>query len=49
MLHAMYLELVVAYDMYTKVEEGELDQIWKDKNIVDFWTFRCLLSKQTIR
>ena len=34
-IHAMYLAVVVAYDIYIKMEEGELDQTWKDNTIVD--------------
>ena len=48
MIHATYLEVVVAYDMYLEVAEGELDQIWKGENIVDLWKFCYLLSNQML-
>ena len=30
------------------MSEGEIDQKWKDDNIVDFWKFHDLLSNQMI-
>ena len=42
-INAMYLAMSVAYNMYLAVVEGELDQTWKDDNIVDFCTFCYLL------
>ena len=48
MLHTMYLTVVVSYHMYLDVEEGDLNQTWKDDNIVDFWTFRVLLYNHMI-
>ena len=48
MLHTMYLTVVVSYHMYLDVEEGDLNQTWKDDNIVDFWTFRVLLYNHLI-
>ena len=33
----MYMEVVVAYNMYLDMAEGELEQTWKEENIVDFW------------
>ena len=48
MLHVMSIEAVVVYDMYIKEKEGELDQKWKDDNIVDFWKFHDLLSNHMI-
>ena len=47
-IHAMYLAVVVAYDIYIKMEEGELDQTWKGENIVDLWKFCYLLSNQML-
>ena len=44
----MSLVVVVAYYMYLEVSEVELNQKWKDKNIVDFCTFHDLLSNQMI-
>ena len=49
MLHTMSLAGVVANDMYLEVAEGKLNQTWKDKNSVDFWTFRDLLSNQMVK
>ena len=47
-LHDMSLAVFIAYYMYLEVSEWELDQKWKDKNIVDFCTFHYLLSNQMI-
>ena len=47
MLHAMAMAIVVAYDMYCEVAEGELDIEWKVKP-VEFWEFRDKLSKQML-
>ena len=44
MIHVMSLEVFFAYDMYLNVEEGDLKYTRKEENIVDFWTFRDLLS-----
>ena len=49
MLHAVSLSVVVAYDMYLKVAEGELDQTWKENNIIEFWTYCDLLSNQMVK
>ena len=49
MIHAMYLELVVDYDILLKIEEGELEHTRNDTNIVDFCSFRDLLSNQMIK
>ena len=48
MLHATALAIVVAYDMYLEVAEGELDADWKLEYPVDFWTFRDVLSVQML-
>ena len=45
----MSLAVLVAYDMYLEMEEGELNQTWKEGNIVDFWTFCDLLSNQILK
>ena len=44
----MSLAVFIAYYIYLEVSEGELDQKWKDKNIVDFCTFHYILSNQII-
>ena len=44
----MSLAVFIAYYIYLEVSEVELDQKWKDKNIVDFCTFHDLLSNQMI-
>ena len=49
MIHKMYLAVGVAYDMYLEVEEGDIVQTWKDKNIVDLWTFHFLLSNKMVK
>ena len=48
MLHMIYLAVVVSYHMYLEVAEGELNQTWKDDNIVDFWKFCNLLYNHMI-
>ena len=48
MLHATALAIVVAYDMYLEVAEGQLDSDWKLQYPVDFWTFRDVLSVQML-
>ena len=45
----MTLEVVLAYEMYLEVEEGYIDQTWKEDNIVELWTLCDLLSNQMIR
>ena len=47
-LHAMSLAVIIYYYMYLEVSEGEIEQRWKDKNIVDFCTFHYILSNQMI-
>ena len=42
-INAMSLSMFVDYNMYLEVAEGELDQTWKDNNIVDFCTFRYVI------
>lgn len=49
MLHAMALGIVVAYDIYLEIAEGEVDRDWKLENPVDYWTFRDVLSQQMLR
>ena len=49
MIHDMSLAVVVDYYMYLKVAELDLDQTWKDDNIVDFWTFCDILYNQMIK
>jgi len=48
MLHAMSLAIVIAYDIYLEVTEGQLDEDWKLTYPVDFWTFRDVLSIQML-
>ena len=45
----MPLEVVLAYEMYLEVEEGYIDQTWKEDNIVELWTLCDLLSNQMIK
>ena len=47
-LHEMSPAVIIDYYMYIEVSEGELDQKWKEKNIVDSCTFHDLLSNQMI-
>ena len=49
MICAMSLAVVVDYDMYLNVEEWDLDQTWKEDNIVDFWKFCDPLYNQMIK
>ena len=44
----MYLAVVVSYNMYLGLEEGDLDKTCKDNKIVEFWTFLYLLSNQML-
>ena len=48
MLHAMALAIVIAYDIYLEVAEGQLDEDWKLAHPVDFWTFCDVLSIQML-
>ena len=48
MINEMSLAVVFAYDMYLKVEEGELAQTWKYNNIFDLWKICDLISNNTI-
>ena len=34
--------------MYLEAAELDIDQTWKDNNIIDLWTFRDILSNQMI-
>ena len=48
MLHAMYIAVVVSYNIHPELVEGELDQTWKDNNIFDFCTFCYLIFNKMI-
>ena len=47
--HASFHAVAFSSNMYLKVVEWDIDQKWKDDNIVDFWIFCDLLSNQTIK
>ena len=49
-LHAKAMAVVVAYDMYKEVAEGELNINWKldEKKVMNFWQFRDCLSIQLL-
>ena len=49
MLNAISLAVVVDYDMFLEVAEGEINYTWKEDNIVDFWNFYYLLFNQMIK
>ena len=40
------MAIVTAYDVYLECCEGEMDATWKNRDPVDFYTFRDVLSKQ---
>ena len=44
----MSLAIVIAYDIYLEVTEGQLDVDWKLVYPVDFWTFCDVLSIQML-
>ena len=48
MLHGKSLAVVVAYDMYCEVAEGNLEAAWKVAKPMDFWSFREMLSMQML-
>ena len=48
MIHAMGLAIVIAYDMYLELSEGNLASKWKTLPC-DFWTFRDKMSKQMLQ
>ena len=48
MLHAIALAIVISYDIYLEVCEGDLDSQWKVDYPVNFWTFRDILSIQML-
>ena len=48
MLHAIGLAIVLAYDIYLEISEGQLDSDWKLQYPVDFLTFRDVLSVQML-
>ena len=45
----MSLAVVFDYEMYIEVEEGEINQTWKEDNVFEFWTFYDLLSNKIIK
>ena len=49
MIHAMYLALVVAYDMYLELEEVDINQTWKDKKKFQFWKCCVLISNHMLK
>ena len=48
-MHGKALAIVVAYDMYMEVAEGNINIEWKVENPVDFWTFCEQLSIQMLQ
>ena len=48
-MHVMSLAVVFSYSMYFEVAERNLEQTWKDNNIVVFWKFCYLLSNQMLK
>ena len=48
MLHGKSLAVVVAYDMYVEVAEGQLNEAWIIEDPMDFWSFREKLSLQML-
>ena len=49
MFHDLSIAVVVAYGIYLKLEEGYINNTWKDANISDIWTFHDILFNQMIR
>ena len=45
----MSLEVVFDFDIYLEVAEVDLENTWKDYNIVDFWKFFGVLFNQMIK
>ena len=50
MNHAKALAVVIVYDIYLEVTDGELHPAWKvkDELKLDFWSFRAILSNQLL-
>ena len=48
MNHGKALVVVIAYDIYLDLAEGKVDPEWKVENPIDFWTFRDILSTQSL-
>jgi hypothetical protein len=50
MLHGKAMAIVVAYDIYLELAEGNVDPAWKldKKDIVDFYVFRETLARQKL-
>ena len=50
MNHAKALAVLIAYDIYLEVTDGELDPAWKVKEELklDFWSFHAILSNQLL-
>jgi hypothetical protein len=48
MLHAKAMAIVVAYDIYKELAEGEVHQDWKVVKTVDFHVFRETLARQML-
>ena len=46
--HAKAFAVVITHDVYLEVAEGNLDANWKVDEVIDFWTFRDLLSDQML-
>ena len=49
MRHAKAMAVVVAYDIYLEVAEGELNEEWGLREPMDFWRLREKLSRQMLR
>ena len=48
MLHAKAMTVVVAYDMYREVSEGNLNPSWKIQKPMSYWEFRDRLGIQML-
>jgi hypothetical protein len=48
MLHAKAMAIVVAYDIYKELVEGNVDEDWKLDKPVDFFIFRETLARQML-
>jgi hypothetical protein len=48
MLHAKAMAIVVAFDIYKELAEGNLDGAWKVNKPVDFYVFRETLARQML-
>ena len=49
MLHRKAMAVVVAYDMYMEVAEGNLRGKWKLDELMDFWRFRGKLANRMLK